>query len=80
MSHSAAHKVLKKDPKMAKIIDHVGKFEIRTTRNYYESLVQAIITQQLAGPAAKAISNRFRSLYDRRFESSWNSGFIQVVF
>ena len=67
MSHSAAHKVLKKDPKLAKIIDHVGKFEIKTTRNYYQSLVEAIITQQLAGSAAKAISNRFRSLYDRRF-------------
>jgi len=62
-----AIRVLKKDPKLFKIINEVGKFQIKTTRNYYESLVEAIITQQLAGSAAKAISNRFRDLYDRRF-------------
>jgi len=67
MSYSAAHKVLKKDPKLAKIIELVGEYQIRTSRNYYESLVEAIITQQLAGSAAKAISNRFRSLYGKSF-------------
>jgi len=67
MSHSAAHKVLKKDPKLAKIMKLVGEYQIRTSRNYYESLVEAIITQQLAGSAAKAISNRFRSLYGKSF-------------
>lgn len=66
MSQNAI-RVLKKDPKLFKIINEVGKFQIKTTRNYYESLVEAIITQQLAGSAAKAISNRFRDLYDRRF-------------
>jgi len=67
MSYSAAHKVLKKDPKLAKIMRLVGEYQIRTSRNYYESLVEAIITQQLAGSAAKAISNRFRSLYGKSF-------------
>jgi len=67
MLYSAAHKVLKKDPKLAKIIKLVGEYQIRTSRNYYESLVEAIITQQLAGAAAKAISNRFRSLYGKSF-------------
>ncbi len=67
MLYSAAHKVLKKDPKLAKIIELVGEYQIRTSRNYYESLVEAIITQQLAGSAAKAISNRFRSLYGKSF-------------
>ncbi len=67
MLYSAALNVLKKDPKLAKIINHVGKYQIRTSRNYYESLVEAIITQQLAGSAAKAISNRFRSLYGKSF-------------
>jgi len=67
MLYSAAHKVLKKDPKLAKIIKLVGEYQIRTSRNYYESLVEAIITQQLAGSAAKAISNRFRSLYGKSF-------------
>ncbi len=67
MLYSAAHKVLKKDPKLAKIMKLVGEYQIRTSRNYYESLVEAIITQQLAGSAAKAISNRFRSLYGKSF-------------
>ncbi len=63
----AAVKALKKDPKLARIIELVGEYQIRTSRNYYESLVEAIITQQLAGSAAKAISNRFRSLYGKSF-------------
>lgn len=63
----AAVKALKKDPKLAKIIEFVGEYQIKISRNYYESLVEAIITQQLAGSAAKAISNRFRSLYGKSF-------------
>ena len=64
---SAAIKVLKKDPKLARIIKVVGKYQITTTSNYFESLIEAIITQQLAGSAAKAISKRFRGLYGKRF-------------
>ena len=63
----AAIRVLKKDPKLAKIINRVGKYQIKTTKNYYRSLVEAIITQQLSGSAAKANSTRFQSLYDRKF-------------
>lgn len=66
MSKTAV-KALKKDPKLAKIIDLVGEYQIRKSRNYFESLVEAIITQQLAGSAAKAISSRFRSLYGKSF-------------
>ena len=58
---------LKKDPKLAKVINSVGKYQIKLTRNRYESLVEAIITQQLAGSAAKSISKRFRGLYKTRF-------------
>ena len=64
---TAAIKVLKKDPKLARIIEVVGKYQITTTSNYFESLIEAIITQQLAGAAAKAISKRFRDLYGKRF-------------
>jgi len=64
---TTAIKVLKKDPKLARIIKVVGKYQITTTPNHYESLVEAIITQQLAGAAAKAISKRFRGLYGKRF-------------
>jgi len=64
---STAIKVLKKDPKLARIIEVVGKYQITTTSNYFESLIEVIITQQLAGSAAKAISKRFRSLYGKKF-------------
>ena len=63
----AAIRVLKKDPKLAKVIRIVGKYQISKSSNYFESLVEAIITQQLSGSAAKAIAKRFRSLYGKRF-------------
>ncbi|HET6517075.1 MAG TPA: DNA-3-methyladenine glycosylase [Nitrosopumilaceae archaeon] len=62
-----AVKALKKDRKLAKIIELVGEYKIKISRNYYESLVEAIITQQLTGSAAKAISNRFHVLYGKSF-------------
>ena len=58
---------LSKDRKLAKVIKKVGNYEIRVTKNKYESLVEAIITQQLSGSAAKSISTRFRALYVARF-------------
>ena len=67
MDSDKAIKVLKKDPKLASIINIVGEYQITTINNHYESLIEAIITQQLAGSAAKAISKRFRSLYGKRF-------------
>ncbi|KAF6243542.1 DNA-3-methyladenine glycosylase 2 family protein [Nitrosopumilus sp. b1] len=67
MALEAAIRHLKKDSKLAEIIFNVGACKIRTTRNRYESLVEAIITQQLSGSAAKSISERFRLLYSSRF-------------
>jgi len=67
MSAENVIKFLKKDPKLSKIINDVGKYEIKITRNHYESLVDAIISQQLSGSAAKAIGQRFRKLYSSRF-------------
>jgi DNA-3-methyladenine glycosylase II len=62
---AAAIKFLKKDPKLAKIIKQVGSYEISLMKNPYESLVEAIITQQLSGKAAETISKRFRGLFGR---------------
>ena len=67
MSIDLAIKHLKKDRKLAKVINNVGDFQLRTTRNRYESLIEAIITQQLSGSAASSISKKFRSLYSSRF-------------
>ncbi|NIP62329.1 MAG: DNA-3-methyladenine glycosylase 2 family protein [Nitrosopumilaceae archaeon] len=58
---------LKKDPNLAKIIEKIGDYKIRITRNKFECLVEAIITQQLSGAAAKSISSQFRNIYNSRF-------------
>jgi DNA-3-methyladenine glycosylase II len=62
---SAALRHLKKDRKLAKVIDKIGKYNLPITKNPYESLVEAIITQQLSGKAADSISGRFRGIYGR---------------
>lgn len=67
MSTEIAINHLKKDRRLSKVINKIGRYQIRITRNRYESLVEAIITQQLSGSAAKSISTRFRSLYTSRF-------------
>lgn len=56
---------LRKDRKLAKVIDRVGEFNLSLTKNPYQSLVEAIITQQLSGKAADSISTRFRAIYGR---------------
>ena len=58
---------LKKDAKLAPIIENVGDYKIRITKNKFESLIEAIITQQLSGAAANSISKRFRLLYSPKF-------------
>jgi DNA-3-methyladenine glycosylase II len=67
MSEQVVIHHLSKDRKLAKIIRTIGNYEIKITKNKYESLVEAIITQQLSGSAAKSISKKFRSLYSTRF-------------
>ncbi len=54
------------DPVLARIIGLYGPFEFELEDGYYQSLVGAIIFQQLAGKAAQAILNRFKALYDGR--------------
>ncbi len=56
---------LRKDRKLAKIIDLVGEFNLSLTKNPYESLVEAIITQQLSAKAADSISTKFRAIYGK---------------
>lgn len=67
MSHKKAIKFLKKDPKFAKIIKQVGDYNVKITKNRYQSLVEAIIAQQLSGSAAKSILKKFKNLYKTKF-------------
>lgn len=56
---------LRKDRKLAKVIDRIGEFNLSLTKNPYESLVEAIITQQLSAKAADSISTKFRAIYGK---------------
>lgn len=67
MSHKEATKFLKRDPKFAKIISQVGEYNVKITKNRYQSLVEAIIAQQLSGSAAESILKKFKKLYKTKF-------------
>jgi len=67
MIDKKAVKFLKKDPKFAKIIMQVGDYNVKITKNRYQSLVEAIISQQLSGSAANSIIKKFRNLYKSKF-------------
>jgi len=58
---------LKNEPKLAKIIKQVGPYKIKITKNRFQSLVEAIVTQQLSGAAANSIMKKFRKSYDTSF-------------
>lgn len=57
------------DAALAAVIDRIGPCELRPQGAPYESLVRAILYQQLAGAAAAAIERRFRALFDGRIPS-----------
>jgi DNA-3-methyladenine glycosylase II len=55
---------LRNDPVMAKIVERIGPVKLKPRRlPPYESLVSAIIHQQLSGHAAAAILARFKSAF-----------------
>jgi len=51
---------------LAKVMNKARTYKFQLENGYYESLVGAIIFQQLAGSAARAILNRFKQLYSGR--------------
>ena len=57
------------DDVLGRVIDAVGECTFRPQGEPYESLMRAILYQQLAGAAAAAIERRFLSLYDGRTPS-----------
>ncbi len=59
----------KNDPVLARVIRRTGPLKFQLDDGHYESLVGAIIFQQLAGAAARAILNRFKNLYNGRIPS-----------
>jgi len=67
-SHPAPLHLTGIDPVMARIIAQVGPYDATYRRERFPALARAIIFQQLAGNAARAILKRFIALYPgRRF-------------
>lgn len=63
---AARKHLLKSDPVMRDLVKRVGAYEMEVRGKPYESLVRAILYQQLAGPAAAAIERRFLALFGDR--------------
>lgn len=57
------------DPVLRPIIEAVGLCTIRPHKNYYQELVDSIISQQLSIKAAATIFNRFKDLFGGEFPS-----------
>ena len=55
------------DARLAAIIKSVGGYTINVGGEPFQSLVEAIMYQQLAGSAADSIHGRFMALYKNRF-------------
>jgi len=55
------------DPVLRQVIERYGVCTIRQNTNYYEELVDAIISQQLSVHAARSIEGRFRDLFGGHF-------------
>lgn len=63
----AATYLAEHDQKLAPIVRRVGHCTIRPHTNYYQELVDSIISQQLSVKAAAAIEQRFRELFGGKF-------------
>jgi DNA-3-methyladenine glycosylase II len=59
----ARRHIIKRDAVMRDIVRRVGAFELQVRGAPYQSLLRAILYQQLAGPAAAAIEARFLALF-----------------
>jgi DNA-3-methyladenine glycosylase II len=70
VSYSEATRILAaQDPVLAGLVEEAGPVRIaRRTMSPFEALVQAIVYQQLAGPAARAIHGRLVTALDDQAE------------
>ncbi len=63
----AADYLAKNDPVLAAVIMRAGACTIRPHKNYYQELVECIISQQLSIKAAATILKRFKDLFGGGF-------------
>lgn len=60
----AARHLSANDPVLAPIIEQAGLPDIVPHKNYYQELVESIISQQLSVKAARTINQRFQALFE----------------
>jgi DNA-3-methyladenine glycosylase II len=65
MTIEDAIEFLQKDPQLAAIIESVGSYNLKRRNHHFSTLVQSIISQQIATSAAEAIFKRFKKLYPK---------------
>lgn len=65
----AADHLVKHDHRLAKVVPRYGPCTIRPHKDYYQELVDSIISQQLSVKAAAAIEGRFRDMFGGKFPS-----------
>jgi DNA-3-methyladenine glycosylase II len=63
---AARRHISRRDPVMRRIVKLCGPYALEVRGKPYESLLRAILYQQLAGPAAAAIERRFLGLFGDR--------------
>ncbi len=59
----------KRDKVLAKLIKRIGRIRVNWGGDSYESLMSAIIYQQISGAAGESIERRFKALYNNRLPS-----------
>jgi DNA-3-methyladenine glycosylase II len=69
ITQEAAKYLVRNDKRLAPVIERVGLCTIRPHKNYYQELVDSIISQQLSVKAAAAIEGRFRDMFGGHFPS-----------
>ncbi|WP_101477830.1 DNA-3-methyladenine glycosylase family protein [Candidatus Nitrosotalea bavarica] len=65
MTIEDAVEFLQKDPQLAVIIDSVGNYKLKQKNHHFSTLIESIISQQIATSAAEAIFKRFKKLYPK---------------
>lgn len=65
-AETARRHIIKSDAVMRDIVRRVGPYEMQVRGQPYQSLLRAILYQQLAGAAAAAIERRFLALFGGR--------------
>lgn len=67
---AAIEHLMRHDPILEEVISKYGPCDIRPNKNYYQELVDGIISQQLSVHAARAIEQRFRDLFGGKFPTA----------